>query len=124
MFNKTEIKMPEKKWSYKEICDMEFRTVFASDCYTLDPTTGVYTDLRDTQAGAKYLYDNGTKLKVTGIIRPNEDAVSTMLSGTIGYTSELTKYVIKNSKKSPAVNAQLENKFKDIFTGLPFKENT
>ncbi len=124
VFNKTEIKMPEKKWSYKEICDMEFRTVFASDCYTLDPTTGVYTDLRDTQAGAKYLYDNGTKLKVTGIIRPNEDAVSTMLSGTIGYTSELTKYVIKNSKKSPAVNAQLENKFKDIFTGLPFKENT
>ncbi len=124
VFNKTEIEMPTQKWTYKEICDMEFRTVFASDCYTFDPSTGVYTDLRDTQAGAKYLYDNGTKLKVTGIIRPNEDAVSTMLSGTIGYTSELTKYVIKNSKDSAAVNAQLEDKTKDIFTGLPFHENT
>ena len=123
-FNKTEIETSTKKWSYEEICDMEFRTIFASDCYTLDESTGLYTDLRDTQAGLKYLYDNGTILKVSGIIRPNEDAVSSMLSGSIGYTSELTEYVIENSKDSAAVNAQLADPSTDIFTGLPFHENT
>ena len=123
-FNKTEIEASNLKWSYEEICDMEFRTIFASDCYTYDENTGLYTDLRETQAGLKYLYDNGTALKVSGIIRPNEDAVSTMLTGTIGYTSELTEYVIENSKDSAAVNAQLDDSSTDIFTGLPFHENT
>lgn len=123
-FNKTEIEAENLKWSYEEICDMEFRTIFASDCYTYDENTGLYTDLRETQAGLKYLYDNGTALKVSGIIRPNEDAVSTMLTGTIGYTSELTEYVIENSKDSAAVNAQLDDSSTDIFTGLPFHENT
>lgn len=123
-FNKTEIEAPELKWTYEEICDMEFRTILSSDCYTLDEKTGLYADLRDTQAGLKYLYDNGMSLKVSGIIRPNEDAVSTMLTGTIGYTSELTEYVIENAKESEVVKAQMDNPAKDIFTGLPFHENT
>lgn len=86
--------------------------------------TGLYTDLRETQAGLKYLYDNGTVLKVSGIIRPSEDAVSTMLTGTIGYTSELTEYVIEQSKDAASIQAQLDNPDVDIFTGLPFRENT
>ncbi|MBQ6706825.1 MAG: ABC transporter ATP-binding protein/permease [Clostridia bacterium] len=123
-FNKTEIKSTNQKWSYEEICNMEFRTIFSSDCYTFEEKSGLYTDLRETQAGLKYLYDNGTSLKITGIIRPNEDAVSTMLTGAIGYTHKLTDYVIEHSKESPAVEAQQKNPSTDIFTGLPFKENT
>lgn len=122
--DKTSVEESGQKWSYEEICNMEFRTVFPSDCYTLDEQTGLYIDLRDTQAGLKYLYDNGTPLKVSGIIRPSDDTVSAMLSGTIGYTSELTEYVIKNSKDAAAVSAQLEDPSTDIFTGLPFHENT
>lgn len=122
--DQTEIKAPEMKWSYEEICDMEFRTILASDCYTYDEKTGLYTDLRNTQAGLKYLYDNGTVLKVSGIIRPNDDAVSTMLSGSIGYTGKLTEYVIENAKGSAAIKAQLDDSSVDIFTGLPFRENT
>jgi len=123
-FNKTTLDITEQKWSYEEICNMEFRTILNSNCYTLDESTGLYTDLRDTQAGLKYLYDNGTALKVTGIIRPKEDAVSSMLTGTIGYTSKLTEYVIENASGSQAVKAQLADPSKDIFSGLPFHENT
>jgi len=72
----------------------------------------------------KYLYDNGTTLKVVGIIRPNEDAVSGMLSGSIAYTHQLTEYVINHAADSAAVKAQQADSSKDIFTGLPFKENT
>ena len=123
-FNKSEIDINYQKWSYEEICNMEFRTIFNSNCYTYNEKSGTYTDLRDTQAGLKYLYDNGVDLKVSGIIRPNEDAVSAMLTGSIGYTSKLTEYIINNSKTSDAVTAQLKDTSKDIFTGLPFKENT
>lgn len=120
-------KLEEKetaKWSYEDICNMEFRTILNSDCFSYDENTGLYTDLRETEAGLKYLYDNGLTLKVSGIIRPNEDAEATMLSGSIGYTSALTEYVIEHSKGSEAIQAQLADGTTDIFTGLPFQENT
>ncbi|MBE6949328.1 MAG: ABC transporter ATP-binding protein/permease [Ruminococcaceae bacterium] len=120
----TTIEAETESWTYEEICDMEFRTILSSDCYTLDENTGLYTDLRATDAGLRYLYDNGTILKVSGIIRPNEDAVSAMLTGSIGYTSELTEYIIEKAHDSKAVQAQLDNPSTDIFTGLPFTEST
>lgn len=123
-FNQETVEIPEQQWSYEDICGMQFRVIFNADCYTYDESTGLYIDLRDTQAGMKYLFDNGLDLKITGIIRPSEDAVSTMLSGTIGYTGKLTEYVIDNAKDSAAIQAQLNLPSTDIFTGLPFPENT
>ena len=122
--NGTPIDAVSQSWSYEEICDMEFHVVLPGSCYTLDENSGQYTDLRATDAGVRYLYDNGTVLKVTGIIRPNEDAVSAMLNGSIGYTRELTEHIIEKAKDSPAVIAQLDNPQTDIISGLPFSENT
>lgn len=119
----TELKMENKKWSYEEICKMDFHVVLNPDCYTYDEKTGLYADLRETDAGLQYLYDNGLTLKVTGIIRPNEDAQSTMLLGSIGYTRMLTEYVIEHSQDSPVIKAQLEDSATDVITGLPFNEN-
>ncbi|MGN0630381.1 MAG: ABC transporter ATP-binding protein, partial [Ruminococcus sp.] len=63
--NQEELKSREpKSWTYEEICSMDFRTVLNSDCYSYDAGTGTYTDLRDTEAGMRYLYDNGIPLKV------------------------------------------------------------
>ena len=111
-----------KSWTFEEICNMEFKTILNSDCYSYDEKTGLYTDLRETDAGLKYLYDNGLVLKVTGIIRPNEDASTTMLTGSIAYTSKLTEYVIEQAKGNEAIEAQLADNTTDIFTGLPFKD--
>lgn len=122
--NKTALPVDIHSWSYADICSMEFRVVLPSDCYTLDESTGLYLDLRQTDAGLRYLYDNGLALKVTGIIRPNEDAVSTILSGSIGYTSELTKHIITKAAQSAVVQAQMAQPDTDIFTGLPFQSNT
>ena len=123
-FDKTHIDVEQKSWTYEEICNMEFRVILNSDCYTYDKNSETYTDLRDTDAGLKYLYDKAIPLKVSGIIRPSEDADNTMLSGSIGYTSKLTEYVIENAKDSEAIKVQLANPNMDIFTGLPFKDNT
>ena len=120
--DKSDITVPEKHWSYVELCDMEFRVILNSNCYTLDEHTGLYTDLRSTSAGLKYLYDNAVPLKISGVIRPSKDAVSTMLSGPIGYTGELTRYIVRQSADSPALLAQQDSPGTDIFTGLPFRE--
>ena len=110
-----------EKWSYEDICAKEYHVVLPSDGYIKDETTGLYADLRGTDAGMRYLYDNGLKLKITGIVRPNEDAVSAMLTGSICYTSDLTAYVIEQAAKSEVVQAQLAEPNRDVITGLPFK---
>ncbi|MBQ2785832.1 MAG: ATP-binding cassette domain-containing protein [Oscillospiraceae bacterium] len=118
-----QIETEQKKWTYEEICKMDFRVILSADCYGLDEQTGRYVDLRETEAGLRYLYDNALTLKVTGIIRPNEDATSAMLSGSIAYTQALTEYVVERSKESKALQAQKEQTDTDIFTGLPFRDN-
>ncbi len=121
--NGKELEVSEEKWSYEDLCGMEFKVILNSDCYIYDDATGFYTDLRETEAGIQYLYDNALTLKVTGIIRQSESAEATMLSGAIGYTSDLTKYVVEHSKDSPIINAQLNSEGTDILTGLPFKDS-
>ena len=113
-----------KRWSFEQICSQEYRVILNSSCYVYDETTGLYKDLRQSDAGLRYLYDNGVKLRVTGIIRPNEDANAAMLSGSIGYTKALTQYFITQSQKSAAIEAQQADPQIDVITGLPFRENT
>lgn len=122
--NGTELDVEETKWTYEEICNMEFKTVLNADCYAYDEATGLYTDLRETEAGIRYLYDNALTLKVTGIIRPNEDATATMLTGNIGYTKMLTEYLIDKAEGTAVIEAQLANPLKDVLTGLPFDSTT
>ncbi len=119
----TQIDTSLQSWSYEDICGKEYRVVLSSDCYTYDEFSGTYVDLRDTDAGLRYLYDKGLPLKVTGIIRPDENAAASMLSGSIGYTSMLTEYIIEKAHESDPVKAQAASPDTDIFTGLPFREN-
>ncbi len=118
-----EIGINQKVFSYEEICDMDFRVILSADCYSLDAQSGLYVDLRETDAGLRYLYDNALRLKVSGIIRPNEDASATMLTGAIGYTKMLTEYVAEKGMESAALQAQKAQTGKDVFTGLPFRDN-
>ncbi|MGI6071715.1 MAG: ATP-binding cassette domain-containing protein [Lachnospiraceae bacterium] len=114
----------EMSWSYEDICAREYRVVLNSSCFIHEESTGLFADLRDTDTGLKYLYDNGLTLKVVGIIRPNEDAVTNMLTGSIAHTAALTKYVIDESQKSDAIKAQQKDPSVDVISGLPFKETT
>ena len=114
----------EYKWTYEEICNLEYRTILNADCYAYDETTGLYNDLRETEAGLRYLYDNAMTLKVSGIIRPNEDSSAHMLTGSIGYTKALTDFLVDKAKGSEIIKAQLENPHTDVLSGLPFKSNT
>ncbi len=122
--NGTKLEIKEQKWSFEDICGTVYKTVLNADCFVLDEKSGLYTDLRGTEAGLRYLYDNGLQLKVTGIIRPNKENESEMLYGNICYTSALTEYLVEKSESSDAIKAQLSDEKTDIITGLPFKANT
>ena len=118
----TEIDTDQQKWTFEEIMDMEFRVVLNTDCYVYDEALELFSNLRDTDTGVRYLYDNGLPLKVTAIVSPNPESASHMLGGSIGYTKALTEYVINKAEDSDAIAAQMENADTDILTGLPFPD--
>ncbi len=111
-----------KSWSYEELCDMEFRLFLQSECYQ-QQLDGTYKDYSKDQADLKFLFDSnlGIDLKISGIVRPGENTSSSILSGTIAYTSELTKYAIEKTATSKLIQDQIANPDVDILTGKPFK---
>jgi len=121
--NGTELTKDNHSWSYEDICNSEFRVILNSECFSYDESTGLYNDLRETDAGLRFLYDNAMTLRVVGIIRPNENAQTTMLTGSIAYTSALTQHVVEQSKKAPVIADQLSQEDVDVLTGLPFPNN-
>lgn len=114
-----------QKWSFKEICERQYRVLL--DCDFYEKVGEVFADKSEDKLYLENLYNNTQKaldLKVTGIIRPNKDAETHMLSGTIGYTYKLTQEVMKRTTQSPVVDAQLKNKDKNVLTGTPFESVT
>ncbi len=118
--NGEEIKTEVKSWTYEEMCDLTFRLILDADRYQYDAESGIATDISGNDTGLRFLYDNGIELKITGILRPNEDATSAMMSGSIGYTSALTRYAADQANGKEVVKKQLADEKTDIFTGLPF----
>ena len=110
----------QERWTYEEICAQDYRVILSSACYSYDEATGLYSDLRQTDAGLQYLYDNALRLQVTGIIRKNPDVDTGMLSGKICYTSGLIDYMVEQAEGSEVVAAQKASPSRDVLTGLPF----
>ncbi len=113
-----------RSYSYEEMCNMDFRLVLAANTYQ-EQMDGTYSDLSETQAGMKFLYDTPgmhIPLKVTAIIRPNEEASSNVINGNIAYTAALTDHVIDLTSKSALLNKQIDNPHLDVLTGLPFMD--
>ena len=110
----------QERWTYEEVCAQDYRVILPSACYSYDEATGLYSDLRQTDAGLQYLYDNALRLQVTGIIRKNPDVDTGMLSGKICYTSGLIDYMVEQAEGSEVVAAQKASPSRDVLTGLPF----
>ncbi len=111
-----------KKIEYNKIIGKSYKLILNDAYYNYNKDTGLYDDVSERDEIMKLRIENGYDVKISGIIRPKEDASSTVLSGTFAYTSALTEYVIEETLKTELAIAQQkpENSNFDIFTGLPF----
>ena len=107
-------------YTFDEILDTEFKLVMPTDMYKYNDVTGTWDDYSKDDKYMTNVVNNGTDIKVCGIIRPNDDAVSTSISSGIGYTAKLTEYIIEEVKNSEIAKAQLADTSVDVFTGVPF----
>ncbi len=106
-------------YDYDEIIGLKYKLLLNTDYY--EKQNGIWIDKRNDKDYMKKLLDNAIDIEVVGIIKISEDSSATT-TGVIGYTKDLTKYTVGKINESEIAKEQLENKDKNVFTGLEFSD--
>lgn len=120
--NGEEIKFENTTYEYDDFIGLTFKLVLNADYY--DKQGNIWVNKQNDEKYMKNLIANGTDIKIVGIIKPNEEALMSSSHGLIGYTSDLTEYVITETNKKEVVKEQQKNENINIFTGLEFNDES
>lgn len=123
MTNGEEVHFEETSYTYDELLNLSYKLVLNTDYY--QKQGNVWIDKKEDTEYMKKVIDNSSEIKVVGIIKPNEESVtsSNASSGMIGYTHDLTKYLINKINETEIAKQQLNNKTINIFTNTEFSNN-
>ena len=112
----------QKSYTYDELLNTKFKLLLNTDYYEKDGD--IWIDKSKDDDYIKEKLEDAEEIEVVGIIRPSEGTVATAMSGTIGYTKELTEHVINKINDAEIVKGQKENPDINVFTGIEFPEDT
>ena len=118
-----EIVSYKTEYTYEDILDLRYRLIVNTDFYSYNEENDSYTDVRDDEDSYRAAIADGIQLQVVGILRPDPDAVTGAVSGSVGYTSALMEYVINKINASDIVKKQAAAPETDVITGLPFTKD-
>ena len=121
--NGEEIKLESKSWNYEDICSKEFYMIPESDTY-ISNGNGTFKSIKEDTTEMEKLINNAIKLKITGVVRPKEDAKGALISTTLGYTRALTNYIIQYTDDSEVIKVQKENPTINVLNGMEFSPSS
>lgn len=110
----------ERIWDYGEVCGHTLYLLPDCDRYE-ENEDGTFSSGDSGIIGTEALLEKAIKLKITGVIRPAEDAANANLSDPVAYTCLLTEYVISHTAESPVVLTQERTPEINALSGLPFE---
>ena len=114
----------EREVSFDELMNLKIKLVLPTDKYRYNADYNLYEDMSEDTAFMENLYNNSVDLKIVGIAKMKEsNGMSAFLSG-VGYSPELSKYVIDQTKDKEIVKKQLANKEVNVFSGKRFDDKS
>ena len=120
--NKEKVEAGESvSYSYDDLLNYKFKILLNTDYYK--KSGNAWQDMSNDDEYMKNVVDNAEEITIVGIIKPNEETVSSSGAGMIGYTKELKEYVINKINETEIVKEQKENPNINVFTGIEFPEN-
>lgn len=120
--NKEKVEAGESEsYSYDDLLNYKFKILLNTDYYK--ESGNAWQDMSNDDEYMKNVVDNAEEITIVGIIKPNEENVSSSGAGMIGYTKELKEYVINKINETEIVKEQKENSNINVFTGIEFPEN-
>lgn len=112
------VKSEQASFSYDDILNLNFKLVLNTDYY--EKSGDIWIDKRENTVYMQDVINNALDIKVVGIVKPSEGSLMQSESGSIGYTSKLTEYVVNEINNSEIAKEQKADEATDVFTGLPF----
>ena len=120
--NKEKVEVGESEsYSYDDLLNYKFKILLNTDYYK--ESGNAWQDMSNDDEYMKNVVDNAEEITIVGIIKPNEENVSSSGAGMIGYTKELKEYVINKINETEIVKEQKESPNINVFTGIEFPEN-
>lgn len=105
---------------YDNVMDHIFYMVPACDHYE-ENQNGTFSFIENDVLNEEKLLENAVELKITGIVKPREDADNANITTAVGYTSKLTDYIIEHTDQSAVIKAQEADENTNILTGMRFE---
>ena len=114
---------------YDEVCSISFKLLLPSDFYSKNESKSTegkpvfdYMGDNETYMQGVLKNSNTLSLRISGIVRQNDEVSGGAISTPFAYTSALTEYLIDQNNQSEIVKAQSDpaNENYDVLTGLPF----
>ncbi len=118
-----EEEIPRYRWDYAEVREHTFYLVTAADRYE-ENEDGTFTRMADSDLDENWLKANATQLKITGVIRPREDAANANIRTALAYPAKLTDYIISRTDSSAVVMAQEKTPEINVLTGMHFARSS
>ena len=114
-----DVKSNLEEYNYDDLLGLSYKLVFNSDYYVLE--NGIWIDKSNNNDYINNLYESAETIRVVGIIKAHENT-SLTTTGAIGYTKDLTNYVIDKVNNSEIVKSQKDNPDINVFTGKRFDD--
>lgn len=111
----------QKPFRYRDALKLSYSVISPGEIYSYNSPTGTWLDQSKNKAFMIGKLENGVKLKVVGVIKPNGKTRSNALQPGVGYLPSLTSQVIDRMKDADIVKQQLANPEVDVFTGKTFE---
>ncbi len=119
------------EYTLDDFLGMEFYMLNTSQFFEKTDKIGdnglpIWNDIRDDigykeDRQAEFVTEKGTKLSISGIVRPKEGTAATSISGAIGYTKALTDKILALNTESEIINQQKSSPEYNVLTGLKFE---
>ena len=111
----------QKPFRYRDALKLSYSVISPGEIYSYNSPTGTWLDQSKNKAFMAGKLENGIKLKVVGVIKPNGKTRSNALQPGVGYLPSLTSQIIDRMKDTDIVKQQLANPDVDVFTGKTFE---
>ena len=121
--NGEKIEASEKEsYSYEDLLNYKFKIILNTDYYK--KVGNAWQDMSEDTKYMEELVNNAEEIQIVGIIKPNEQTVTSSGAGLIGYNKELKEYVINKINDTEIVKEQKEKPNINVFTGLEFSKDS
>ena len=111
----------QKPFRYRDALKLSYSVISPGEIYSYNSPTGTWLDQSKNKAFMAGKLENGIKLKVVGVIKPNGKTRSNALQPGVGYLPSLTSQIIDRMKNADIVKQQLANPEVDVLTGKTFE---